>query len=78
MRGKRLFLADCHKQFLSKSGLCLLQGSRMKGNPGKLPVATPAQQEEREQKGLQVGWQRISGDGKLSSDDTEIEKMERK
>lgn len=50
----------------------------MKGNPGKLPVATPAQQEELERKGLQVGWQRISGDGKLSSDDTEIEKMERK
>lgn len=50
----------------------------MKGNPGKLPVATTAQQEELVRKGLQVGRQRISGDGKLSLDDTEIKKMKRK
>lgn len=73
MRGKSRL-----PQFLSKSGLCLLQGSRMKENSGELPVATIAQQEQLMRKGLQAGWQRISGDAKLSLDDTEIKKMKRK
>lgn len=50
----------------------------MKENSGKLPVATIAQQEQLVRKALQAGWQRISGDGKLSLEDTEIKKMKRK